>query len=90
MAEYMMTAMRKLGVVEFDLIYGDVNGSGRVDATDSVVLSRYLAKWSGYSDMITEANCDLDGNGAIDAVDNVILSRYLASWSGYESLPFSK
>ena len=90
MAEYMMTAMRKLGVVEFDLIYGDVNGSGRVDATDSVVLSRYLAKWSGYSDMITEANCDLDGNTVIDATDSVILSRYLASWSGYESLPFSK
>lgn len=90
MAKYMINAMSKLGVVELDTVCGDVNGDGNVDAFDSVILSRYLAKWSGYSDTIVEANCDLDGNGTVDATDSVILSRHLAKWSAYESLPFGE
>lgn len=67
---------------------GDVNGDGNVDASDSVVLSRYLAEWSSYSEIIVDYNCNIDGNEAIEAADSVILSRYLAKWNGYETLPY--
>lgn len=75
---------------EDEKLFGDVDGDGNVAAGDSVVLERYLAKWSGYGeDELDLKAADLDADGAVAATDGVILSRYLAKWSGYTSLPYT-
>ena len=69
-------------------LVGDVDGAGAVDSTDTVVLSRHLAKWSGYETLTYYFNCDVNNDGIIDSNDTVILSRHLAKWTGYKTLPF--
>ena len=92
-AEYMLKHMKKLGVIDvegYDIketIYGDVDENGEVNPTDSVVLSRFLAQWSGY-DKVNFNNSDVDIDGEISSIDNVILSRFAAKWTGYEELPY--
>ena len=72
---------------EDDILYGDVDADGVITPTDNVVLSRYLAKWTGY-DVIDFDASDVDLDGEITAGDNVILSRFTAKWTGYETLPY--
>ncbi len=63
-----------------------MNGDGNVDATDRMILARYLAGWEGYEAKITNKKAaDVDKSGAIDAKDRMILARYLAGWAGYDS-----
>ena len=73
-----------------DVKKGDINGDGKVNAQDRVILSRYLAKWSEYSNAIVAGErtwdaADVNGDGKVNAQDRVILSRYLAKWSEYNS-----
>ena len=70
------------------VLCGDIDGNGAVETNDSVVIARYLAKWSGYSELINMDNSDLDGDNAVTSNDSVIIARYLAKWSGYETLPY--
>ena len=56
---------------------GDVNGDGKVNISDAVILSRYLADWDV---TIVEANSDLNGDGICDVRDLVMLRRHLAGW----------
>ena len=66
------------------VIVGDVNQDGTVDATDRMILSRYLAKWDGYAAKIKSMDAaDIDRNGLVEAKDRMILARYLAKWDGY-------
>ncbi len=67
-------------------IPGDVDGSGTVDATDRMILSRYLAGWEGYKEKIKSLDAaDIDRSGKVEAKDRMILARYLAGWEGYDS-----
>ncbi|MBQ9355598.1 MAG: hypothetical protein IJT84_07980 [Clostridia bacterium] len=73
-----------------DVIIGDVNGDGKVNNLDRVVLTRYLADWDDYPesavDMIAaDVNCD----GKVNNLDRVILTRYLADWDDYTELPYT-
>ena len=70
------------------ILYGDVNGDGKVNTKDDAALARYLAKWTGYDDTTvnTEA-ADVNGDGKVNAKDNAVLARYLAKWTGYDTLP---
>ena len=71
--------------LEIKTIIGDVNVDGDVDATDRMILARYLAGWEGYEEKIkSKEAADIDGNGAVEAKDRVILARYLAGWDGYD------
>lgn len=74
-----------------DQIPGDVNGDGKVDATDSLMLSRHIASWSGYgaANGIVLANANVDGVDGVTANDGVVLSRHIANWSGYSKLPLT-
>lgn len=70
-----------------DVLVGDVNNDGRVNAQDRMILTRYLAKWTGYTeDKINIAASDVNGDGRVNAQDRMILTRYLAKWTGYETL----
>ncbi len=60
-------------------LVGDCNNDGEVNASDRILLSRYLAKWNGYTEPY---NADIDKDGAVTQIDRIILSRYLAGWGG--------
>ena len=63
---------------------GDVNADGDVNATDRMILARYLAGWEGYEEKILSMDAaDIDKDGDITAKDRMILARYLAGWEGY-------
>ena len=71
-----------------DVIFGDANSDGSVNNLDRLVLTRYLANWSGYTEeTVNLAACDLNNDGSVNNLDRLILTRYLANWSGYEELP---
>ena len=71
-----------------DIVYGDVNNDGKVNAQDRVYLTRYIARWDGYD--ISILNADVNGDEKINAQDRLILARHLARWQGYEELPYIK
>ena len=63
------------------VIKGDTDGNGIVNAADRVLLSKYLAGWSGIAEQIPDINAiDINNDGKVNAKDRVILSRYLAKW----------
>lgn len=67
-------------------IKGDVNGNGRVDIADPIIIQRYLAKWDGYAEYIVYDSADVYNLGTIDICDAVYIVRHLAGWVGYEDL----
>ena len=69
-----------------DVLYGDVNGDGRVNNVDRLVLTRYLAKWSDYNNIYL-LNADVNNDNKVNNLDKVILTRHLAKWSDYSALP---
>lgn len=56
--------------------YGDVNGDGKIDSSDAVLLKKRLAQMTGLN--INEKACDVNANGTIDVQDAVILLQHLA------------
>lgn len=72
-----------------DVNFGDTNGDGEINAKDRMMLTRYLAKWSGYESLDMSA-ADVNNDGNVNAKDRMILTRHLAKWNGYETLPYTK
>ncbi len=71
-----------------EIILGDLNGDGKVNVKDNMMLARYLAEWAGYDETTVDlAAADLNGDGKVNVKDNMILARHLAEWAGYETLP---
>lgn len=78
------------GVTVKNIEPGDTDGDGSITNRDRMILSRYLAGWSGYDEMIDVSAADVDCDGNVTNRDRMILSRYLAGWAGYETLPYLK
>ena len=57
---------------------GDVNGDGKVDIFDAVLLLRYIAEYE--DENFISANADFNGNGEVDIMDAIALLRYLAEF----------
>lgn len=69
------------------MLWGDVDGDGKVDRSDATILSRTVSKWSGYSDMIKDMGiADIDGDNAVNRADATFLSRFISKWSGSEEI----
>ena len=69
-------------------MYGDVNGDGKVNSLDRLVLSRWIAKWPDYiANGIDTRAADLNRDGRVNGKDRLILTRYLAKWPDYTVLP---
>jgi hypothetical protein len=74
-----------------EILYGDVNGDSTINLIDAIVLSRYVANWTGYGeDAIVNANSDVDADSEVGAGDVIVLARHLANWKGYEKLPYTE
>ncbi len=77
MMEYIKThAIPSKSVTPFSA--GDLNGDGRINATDGVLLAQLLAGWSVQAS-VTAADCN--GDGAVNATDGVLLAQHLAGWA---------
>lgn len=63
---------------ENPIIYGDLNGDGKVNLLDLVSMRKYLAKWNVNID-VSAADCDKDDK--INLLDLILLRKYLAKWS---------
>ena len=72
-----------------DVVYGDVNGDGRVNNLDGMVLMRHLAKWPSYPASMISPCADVNADGRINNLDGMILMRHLAKWPAYATLPYS-
>ena len=66
---------REMPVVE--IIYGDANGDGSVNARDAALLQQYVA---GVEVTLDMASGDANGDGAINARDAALLQQYVAGW----------
>ena len=65
-------------------VAGDVNGDGRVDTIDLVMLRKYLASMdpiTKVSDIEVKKGADANEDGVIDAIDLAFIRQYLASMS---------
>lgn len=70
-----LTVTVSIRVGESAALWGDVNGDGKVDSTDAVLLLRYAAKLSV---TIDTSVADVSGDGKIDSTDVVLILRYAA------------
>lgn len=59
-----------------DVVYGDLDESGKVDTGDLAALKLFLA--GGAQDEINMANADVDGSGKVDTTDLATLKLFLA------------
>ncbi|MBQ8620741.1 MAG: InlB B-repeat-containing protein [Oscillospiraceae bacterium] len=57
-------------------IPGDVNGDGKVNGKDGVLLAQYLAEWDVTINMDA---ADVNGDGKVNGKDGVLLAQYLAA-----------
>ena len=74
--------------VKGDYLVGDVDNDGKVTQKDRIMLSRYLAKWSGYKTLPNVDAADVDKDGKVTSKDRIVLSRYLAKWGSEYSKYF--
>lgn len=88
-ADIIQQYMNKLIIDGYATKTASDNGDGEINAKDRMMLTRYLAKWSGYESVDMTA-ADVNNDGDVNAKDRMILTRHLAKWQGYETLPFDK
>ncbi|TYQ17686.1 UNVERIFIED_CONTAM: hypothetical protein Cloal_0044 [Acetivibrio alkalicellulosi] len=55
-------------------LYGDLNGDGRIDSTDIILMNRHVL---GVSTLSNTTVADLNGDGQINSTDYVLLRRYI-------------
>lgn len=73
---YMCVNFFALAVPSVGNVKGDINGSGKLDTGDLVMLQKYLLRLGELTPEQAES-ADLDGDGVIDVFDNVLLRKAL-------------
>ena len=66
------------------ILYGDVNGDGKINLTDVTMLKRYWSNYNqatGTSTIKVQPGADCNGDGKINLTDVTMLKRY---WSNYD------
>lgn len=70
-----------------DVLYGDVDGNGKVRSWDATVLACYLAGQSEFQN-INLQNADCNGDGKVKSWDLTVLYCHLAGQSEFAQLPY--
>ena len=71
------------------VLFGDVNGDGKVDMSDCQIFSDYMAGWPMDSSEFPDFTAaDVSADGKVTRKDLMILKRHTAGWPGYEILPY--
>lgn len=74
-----LNCMQSAGYIKVvDWLAGDANGDYAVDTRDTVLVMRYLAKYTDAQPDLRAA--DVNGDGQVDTRDTVLLMRYLAKY----------
>lgn len=60
-----------------DVVLGDVNDDGDVNAKDVAILKRYLAQWANV--MINPTAADMNADSSVNAKDTALLKRHLVN-----------
>jgi len=69
------------------VLYGDVDGNGKVKSWDATVLACYLAGQSEFQN-INLQNADCNGDGKVKSWDLTVLYCHLAGQSEFAQLPY--
>ena len=59
-----------------DVISGDVDGNGKIDSTDYILVKRHILNVNKLSDEAFAA-ADMDGNGKLDSTDYISIKRII-------------
>ena len=70
-----------------NVLYGDVDGNGKVKSWDATVLACYLAGQSEFQN-INLQNADCNGDGKVKSWDLTVLYCHLAGQSEFAQLPY--
>ncbi len=76
-AETLPVLFQSGAITVHTVMYGDLNGDEKVTIADSILIARYLAKYSDLTDMQKMA-ADVTGDGNVTVADAVKLLQYLA------------
>jgi kumamolisin len=63
--------------LNFGVLFGDVNGDGKVNSLDSIFVRNALGSESGDDDF--DPNCDLNEDGKVNALDSILLRNSLGN-----------
>ena len=67
-----------------NIIYGDVNGDGKVSVLDLAQFQRYL---NGWDVTVVEIACDVNADGLVNIRDFGLIQQYLNGWDVELILP---
>lgn len=62
---------------------GDVNGDGKIDKADMILINRSQAKWKNQLKTTTDNNIyqnDINRDGVYNATDKILINQYMAGW----------
>ena len=62
---------------ELEYIPGDINGDGKVNVFDRILLTRYMRDPSLYTELRTVRALDMNGDGAVNAADFAYIQDFL-------------
>ena len=56
---------------------GDINGDGKLNNKDAILLMQYLAGWETAAPAVS---ADINNDGKLNNKDVILLMQYLAGW----------